>query len=267
MLRVRFISALVISIVLVGGAMWFRFVKIPPYTNPVATVTQVEQVESTSTDDLLLTDFFNTETSIPATSTTALSQTDLIGRQLFSDYLALKSEGKTTPDDINAFAASLAESIKNVNLSIPKINSNQVIVLPESETNLATYGNTMTNIRNKYKNLVATQTGNSGGDITDTNSSAFSTFMSALGKLYQAAANELLLVGVPASLAQNHVDLINYYLETGEVIKLISKTSEDPLQAYAALNIYTKNGGRESELLLNIQKTMMAHGIIFNSSI
>ena len=118
MLRVRFISALVISIVLVGGAMWFRFVKIPPYTNPVATVTQVEQVESTSTDDLLLTDFFNTETSIPATSTTALSQTDLIGRQLFSDYLALKSEGKTTPDDINAFAASLAESIKNHNLSI-----------------------------------------------------------------------------------------------------------------------------------------------------
>src|SRR3989338_452047 len=263
MLRVRFISALVISIALVGGALWFRFVRIPPYANQAVSVSQVETFSSDS--DPLLTDFFNTEASLPATSTTALSQTDLIGRQLFTDYLALKSEGKTTPDDINAFAASLAESIKNVNLSIPKINPNQVIVLPESETNLATYGNTMTNIRNKYKNLVATQTGNSGGDITDTNSSAFSTFMSALGKLYKAAANELLLVGVPASLATNHINLINYYLETAEVMRLIGNTSKDSLQAYAALNIYIKNSGRESELLLNIQRTFMAHGIIFNS--
>ena len=264
MSRIRFIGALAVSVALIGGALWFRFVRIAPYSAQVVSVSELEQLLS---EDAFLKDLYSATTTPRAISTTTLSQTDLIGRQLFSDYLALKSEGKTTPDDINAFAASLAESIKNVNLSIPKINSNQVIVLPESETNLATYGNTMTNIRNKYKNLVATQTGNSGGDITDTNSSAFSTFMSALGKLYQAAANELLLVGVPASLAQNHVDLINYYLETGEVIKLISKTSEDPLQAYAALNIYTKNGGRESELLLNIQKTMMAHGIIFNSSI
>ena len=265
MLPIRFISALAVSLALIGGAMWFRFVRIPPYTNQVVSVSQVESLSSEN--DPFLTDFFNTEASSSAASAPELSQTDLIGRQLFSDYLALKSEGETTPGNIDVLAKNLAESIRNVNLSIPKINSNQVIVLPESEANLAAYGNAMTNLRNKYKNLVAAQTESGGSDLANTDNPAFSTFMSALGKLYQAAANELLLVGVPASLAQNHVDLINYYLETGEVIKLISKTSEDPLQAYAALNIYTKNGGRESELLLNIQKTMMAHGIIFNSSI
>ena len=263
MLPIRFISALVISIALVGGAMWFRFVRIPPYTNQVVSVSQVESLSSES--DPFLTDFFNTKASSSAASAPELSQTDLIGRQLFSDYLALKSEGETTPGNIDVLAKNLAESIKNVNLSIPKINSNQVIVLPESEANLAAYGNAMTNLRNKYKNLVAAQTENSGGDITDTNTPAFSTFMGALGKLYQAAANELLLIGAPASLAQNHLNLINQYLENAEVMRLISNTSKDPLQAYAALSIYIKNSGRESELLLNIQKTLMAHGIIFNS--
>ena len=263
MLRVRFISALVISIALVGGALWFRFVRIPPYANQAVSVSQVETFSSDS--DPLLTDFFNTEASLPATSTTALSQTDLIGRQLFSDYLALKSEGKTTPDNIDVLAKSLAESIKNVSLSIPKVNPNQVIVLPESETSLATYGNAMTNLRNKYKNLVATQTESGGSDLANTDNPAFSTFMDAAGKLYKAAANELVLIGVPASLAQNHLNLINQYLENAEVMKLISNASEDPLQAYAALNIYIKNSGKESELLLNIQKTLMAHGIIFNS--
>ncbi|MDO8569314.1 MAG: hypothetical protein Q7R89_00805 [bacterium] len=263
MSQIRFIGALVISVALIGGAMWFRFVRIPPYAAEIIAVSPVEPLSSDN-DNAVLTDFFSTATSTPTTATT-LSRTDLIGRQLFTDYMALKSQGEATPENINALAENLAESIKNVDISIPKINPNQVIVVPESETSLATYGNMMTNIRNKYKNLVAAQTGNSGGNITDTNSPAFSTFMGAIGKLYQAAANELLLVGVPASLAQNHVNLINHYLETTEVLKLISNTAKDPIQAYAALNIYSKNGGREAELLLNIQKTMLAHGIIFSS--
>lgn len=262
--RVRFIGALVISIALIGGAVWFRFVRIPPYTNPVATVTQVE---STSTDDLLLTDFFNTEASTSSvTSTTELSQTELIGRQLFTDYLELKSKGQATPDNINAFAEKLAESINNINISISKINSNKIVVLPESEASLAAYGTAMTNLRNKYKNLVAAQTKSSGGDITNINSPAYSIFMNAMGKLYKTAADELVLIGVPTSLAQNHVNLINQYLENAEVMRLIGNTSKDPLPAYAALSIYIKNSGREAELLLNIQKTLMAHGIIFNGT-
>lgn len=268
MSQMRFIGALAVSIALIGGAMWFRFVRIPPYTtSSVVAVSQVDKVNTPSPDDAqVLTDFFSTATSTPGTSATTLSQTDLIGRQLFSDYMALKSQGPVTANNIKALAENYAESVKNVEISIPKVNQGQVIVLPDSETNLIIYSNVMTNLRSKYKNLVATQTENSGGDITDVNSKAFSTFMSAIGKLYKAAANELLFVGVPTSLATNHLNLINHYLETAEVMKLISNTIEDPVRAYAALNIYTKNGEKETELLLNIQKTMLAHGIIFNST-
>ena len=263
--RIRFIGALAISIALIGGAMWFRFVRIAPYTAQVISVSEVEPLSSE--DSLLLTDFFSTETTLSTTSTTTLSQTDLIGRQLFTDYMALKSQGELTPDDIKALAGKYAESIKNSDVSIPKANINQIIVLSDSEVNLAAYGNAITNIRNKYKNLVTTEAQNSGGDITDTSSQAFSTFMGAVGKLYKSAADELLLVRVPTSLAQNHVDLINNYLESAEVMTSISGTAKDPIRAYATLSIYAQHSEKESELLLNIQKTLMANGIIFDSSI
>ena len=181
--------------------------------------------------------------------------------------MALKSRGELTPDDIKTLADKYAESIKNSDVSIPKVNLNQVIVLPDSEVNLAAYGNAITNIRNKYKNLVTTQAQNSGGDITDTGSQAFSTFMGTVGKLYKSAADELLLVRVPASLALNHIDLINNYLESAEVMTSISGTAKDPIRAYATLSIYAQHSEKESELLLNIQKTLMANGIIFDSSI
>lgn len=261
---IRLIIAFAVSIALISGAMWFRFVRIPPYS---AQLVSVEGVEPFSSEEDFLENLSNTDTSLYATSTTTLSQTDLIGRQLFSDYMGLKSQGQVTPENIKALADRYAEEIKNFDISIPKVNPNQIIVLPDSEENLAMYGNAITSIRNKYKNLVAAEVENSGGDITDTTSQAFSKFMGAVGKLYQASVNELLLVGVPATLASNHIELINNYLESAEVMESISNTSQDPVRAYAALNIYAQHTEKESELFLNIQKVMMANGIIFNSGI
>ena len=263
--RIQFIGALAVSMALIGGAMWFRFVRIPPYA---AESVSVQEIEQSPSEDAFLKDLLNTDTSPSATSTTTtLSQTDLIGRRLFSDFMALKSRGEVTPDDINALAENYAESIKNIDISIPKVNPNQIIVLPDSEKNLTLYGNAMANIRNKYKNLVAIQAENGGDGIRDVSSQAFSTFMGAVGKLYQASVNELLLVGVPTTLALNHINLINNYLESAEIMKLLSDTAKEPVRAYAALNIYAQHTEQESELFLNIQKTMMANGIILNSSI
>ena len=262
MSRIRFIGALVVSVALIGGALWFRFVRIAPYSAQVVSVSELEQLLS---EDAFLKDLYSATTTPRVTSTTTLSQTDLIGREMLTDYLSLKSKGEVTPDNLVSLADKYAEGIMNLDIKTRKASLNQIIVLPDSEANLATYGNTMTNIRSKYKALVAAQYTGSG--IADINSAAFSVFMGATGKLYQAFANELLLVRVPVSLAGNHLELVNNYLENAEVMKLISNTSKNPTQAYAALNIYTQNTEKESKLLLKIQTTLMANGIIFNSNI
>ena len=232
MSRIRFIGALVVSVALIGGALWFRFVRIAPYSAHIVSVSELEQ---RSSEDAFLKDLYSATTTPRVTSTTTLSQTDLIGRGILTDYLSLKSKGEVTPDNLVSLADKYAESIINLDIETRKASLNQIMVLPDSEANLATYGNTITNIRSKYKALIIAQ--HTGSGIADINGATFSTFMGAAGKLYQASANELLLVRVPVSLAGNHLDLINNYLENAEGMKLISNTSKNPLKPYAALTI------------------------------
>src|SRR3989344_8385598 len=251
--RIGFIGAIFFSIILIGGALWFRFVRIPPYSAHLASLQKIEQPPSGNT---LLEDFYNADTAFATTSATALTKTESVGRGLFSDYIGLKSQGTVSSSSINALASKYAESIANFDLSIQKTNRDQIISVPETEANLTIYGNTMANIRNKYKNLVATQVQNSGSGPADIRSQTFSTFMGKIGKIYQASADELLLVKVPVSLAENHMNLINNYLESAKVMEYLGNTSKDSAQAYAAITIYVKNSGKESALLLNIQKKM-----------
>lgn len=261
---IRLTIALSISVALIGGAMWFRFGQ-TTYTS--SNIVAVDNLEPSLSNDAFLEDFLATSTlaSTKTTSTEPLSQTDIIGRQLFSDYIALKSQGQVTPSNINALADKYAEGIINLNISARQVSLNQIIVVLDSEENLAIYGNAVVNIRNKYKNLVTAQYG--VGGVTDINSTAFSTFMSTVGKLYQSAANELLSIKIPLPLAKNHVDLVNNYLVTAEAMESISHFSDDPAQALASLNVRTKNAEEEVELFLNIQQTMMANGIILSSGI
>ena len=262
--RIGFVSAILFSIALIGGALWFRFVRIPPYLADMASLQRVEQLPS---GDTLLEDFYNAGATLATTSSDQLTKAQSLGRGLFSDYIGLKSQGAVNSNSIKALATEYAEKMANFDLSIQKVSRDQIVVIPDSEINLTTYGNTMGNIRNKYKNLVASQAQIAGKNIVDIGSPAFSTFMRATGKIYQASADELLVVKVPTSLVENHMNLINNYLVSSKIMESLGNVPGDPMQAYAALNIYVKNSGEESNLLLNIQKVMLANGIIFNSII
>lgn len=258
----RFSGALVVSIALIGGALWFRFVKVPPYTAPLVTVK--ENLELTS-DSALLKDFVGGSTTPRTVSTTTLSEADSLGRQIFSEYIGLKSKGNLTQNSINALADKYAETIINTDIPVDKVTINQLIVLPDSELNLKNYGTAITNIRLRYKGLVSSQYG--GSSVTDITSPAFSKFMGEVGSLYGSAAKELLAVGVPTSLSENHMNLINNYLESAEALKLISEISKNPMDAYAGLNVYSKNIDGEAVLLGKIKARLTASGIIFDSNI
>lgn len=260
---IRLTIAFSISIVLIGGAVWFRFGQT---TYVSSNIIAVETSEPALSEETFLADFLATSTSISTKTTRAepLSQIDLISRGLFSDYIALKSQGQATPNNINTLAGKYAESLAIQSIQTQQITLNQIIIVPDSKENLTLYGDNVINIRNKYKNLLITQY-NKNTNLADPNSPAFSTFMSTAGKLYQSFADELLVTKVPVSLSKNHTDLINNYLVSARAMNMLSNISEDPTQIYVALNTQAKNSREEESFILNIQQTMMANGIIFNN--
>jgi len=261
MSRICFISALSISIALIGGALWFRFGKVEYVPQNIVVL---ENIDTLTSEDSSLADF---KLSTTTGSNEPLTSTDQLSRQLFSDFITLKSQDQVTSSNIDVIATKYAESISSADISsipVNAVNINQIVVVSDTEENFASYGAAIINIRAKYKNLVASLSGEST-NLTDPESGAFYVFMGEAGKLYQVAAKELISIRTPVSLSSNHMSLINSYLKSAGLMELISNTPQDPLKAYPALNTYIQSSGEESALLLNIQQILQAYGITFSS--
>lgn len=258
----RLTIALSISVALIGGAMWFRFGQT---TYTTSNIVAVETFEPALSEEAFLADFLATSTPVSTKTASAkpLSQEDLMGRQLFSDFIALKSQGQATPSNISALATQYAESIAGQSIQARQITSNQIIIVTDSEENLATYGNTVMSTRKKYQNLVSAEV-NKGG-LTSGKPLEIAQFINAVGKLYRSFGEELLLLKVPASLAENHVKLINNYFGSAEVMNIFTDISEDPTGVFVALKSQAENSTEEQVLILNIQTVLRVNGIILDS--
>lgn len=263
MLRIRLIGAISISIVLIGGAIWFRFGQ-ETYTQ--SNIVAINNEDPILLKETFLAEFASSDAEFATTSTPSkpLNQTDLVSRGLFSDYISLKSQNQATENNLGFLASKYAKDIANTDISIYQVSINKISVVSDSETNLITYSNTVSSIRNKYKNLVIAEHGRSTG-LTNPDSLSIYSFMKIVGGLYSKAANELLAVKAPISLAQNHLSLINIYFGNADLLKLFSGAPQDPVPALAALNSYAQNTEKESLVLSNIRRTLQANGIIFNS--
>ena len=262
MSRIRLIGAFFISIASIAGASWFRFIQIPPYQR--AELVAVEEIADLTSDDVFLEDILSSNPNTSDVSATPLTQTDVVGRQLFSDYISLASQNKTSSDDFNFLATKYAESILR---ETPKkvTRPDELSITTNSEENLRIYGNAVLEIRTKYRNLVIAQY--QGGNISNVNGPEFKSLVKNTSFLYGNAARELLALPVPASLANNHAALINNYFASAEAMRELSNISEDPIKSFAALNTQAKNSQEEEDLFLKIQMMLAANGITFERGI
>ncbi len=260
MSRLQLKLAILISVVLIGGATANRLIN---STKEASNLIALKNTGSVQNNDTSLQDISPAySTSTPSSiKTETLTQTDLIGRQLFSDYLSLSSSGQATDDNINALAGSYAENLSNLS-TIADISTDKITPEEDTVDNLSAYGDSVIAIHTKYQNLASAL---STKGVSDIKSVAFVSFANSMSSLYSRAASELLLLKVPASLVENHVALVNNYLSSADAAKTLSTISKDPAGAYSALVTQQKNSQEEIALFENIHRTLMSNGIITNS--
>lgn len=257
MSRSRIVFAICISVALVSGATWFRFAQAIEYSANLVSLDRLEQ-------DYLLADMsgdFITDTTLSEDPKEPLSQTDIISRQLFSDYIALKSQGQVTPTNLNALAEKYASQI-TLTENLVYVDKSQITIVPDSDNALQNYGEMILKMRSRYRNLINNLTDQTKFDnIFDPE---FKSFMISVADLYDNAAEDLKNLPTPSSLADNHVKLINNYLSSAEASGALANIDQNPLGAYAALNMQAKNSGKEATLFSNIQVTLLSKGIFLN---
>src|SRR5262245_34471639 len=113
MSKARLIFALILSVALIGGATWFRAAGTHAEKAKLAVVNSQDALEPLS-DEEIAADYM-TPRATSSTITTQLSDTDLVGRQLFSDYMGLVADGHATKENLDTLAAKYSENILSLN--------------------------------------------------------------------------------------------------------------------------------------------------------
>jgi hypothetical protein len=267
MTRFRLTLAILMTVLLIGVASFKRFASPQIYVANLAAIKADEAISANAAANAMLAENYADLEGDPATSSTTphLSNTDLVSRQFMSSYLAMAADGEATDENIDALGNQFADSITTLNTYKQEVMGD-LSVVPDSQDRLKTYSIKLATIYEKYQGLTIS-TVKSAGNISDTSSPRFASSMKALAVLFNRAAVELENIDVPASLADNHLRLVNNYLSSASAFSSLARVSIDSASAYGALATQAENSGEENSILQNIQSALALKGIPLSTSI
>lgn len=255
------------AVVLIAGALLVRYNNSREERFNLAELVAIENTSEPVDIEAIMGTSKNEGTS-SAQPDKPLTNTDMISRQLFADYLDLSASSQNNQKGLGYLANQYAQNILKQD-TIPKkqITTTEINVVADSSEAKLAYSTKVFALRNKYTALARTTLDSQGtGGVLDINSIA--VFGKQISEMYSNAAEEMIaLPGVPVSLAETHVAIIKNYLESSEAMKKLSQLQNDPLLLYSALKTQSENSKREEELFIEVQTQAFSNGIIFGNDI
>lgn len=260
-MRARILLTLIFSFSLIGVSLVFRFSS----KNGSVALTTVANQEIQPAEIVDIADISHIASSTPSTP---LSDTDLISRQLFSEYIQVSMNGQSTTPNLQILGGKYAEGILNqYNISSSqKISAKNLLATKDSPALLSQYEKQITTLHEKYAGIAKALSVPSptSDDIADP---ALQKFFTTLSTLYKQAAGEFGAMAVPASFLQTHAALVNNYLSSAEMMQNLSAYSDDPLKLYAVIKKQTENQKEEEELFKHIELSLKNYGASSNTSL
>ncbi len=206
-------------------------------------------------------DSLNSYTEASSTQATPeeLTGTDLVGRQLISDYLSLANNGQATDDNLSALAEKYVDSIPTL-ISAEQVAYADFTYSDNSHASLEKYGKDIEGIYRQYATkLLALQS--MAGLKNIVMGTDFSVSMKKVGDLYQDTANKMKEVAVPKLLAEKHLNLTNAYLKNAAAALSLTVADDDPTRGFAGLIMLSDSTDNEASLLVEIQQILTTNGI------
>lgn len=252
MARFPFIFSLTLSILLISGAGWYRLSE--KSSGEAVLLTVKDNISAQYAGEAYLGGESATST-LPGGTT--LSEADLVARQLFSDYISLRSNGQVSPENLADLAEKYAVSLLQSD-EITPVTLDQIKIVADSNERLVAYNQKISALRAKHVGAARI----SGSEFVDVFDESFINLMIRASLQYKLAAQDLASTEVPASLASNHVALINNYLSSSLRLSSMAKINEHPITALSAMKKQSENSMREEELISNIRVKLISRGLL-----
>ena len=179
----------------------------------------------------------------------SLTTTDIIGRDVFSAYVAMKKGDTLTPDAVNAFAKEAAAKAAERSPAFTETytQSNTKIIQDNSQEAYKTYANALGVLFAKYYgstlNDIEKARQDEMGLIKKGISTEDAVALKALEKnsaFNTLFASTLMKIAVPSGLAQAHTAIANDYSIIAQALDRIVNIDTDPMGNISALQTYQK---------------------------
>ena len=261
-MRFKLALSVCIALLLIVTAVWYR------YQNQVISsdggfVEQELAVESIDYEEYLLGQLRTglVASTSPETDSGELTATDLVGRQLFLDFLNMSSKGEATEENILSLANLYEENIVSLR-GYEKMGPLELTVVPTTKENLIRYGEAVSEIYLRYQKLVEAETSMVDDSIFSSINPSSKQFASSLDKIFSLEAEEMRKLKVPQTLAETHLELTNNYLARAWFYRAIAEADTDPVLAFAAIASQDKNLAEETALQQKILDELEKYGIL-----
>lgn len=247
-MRSGIILAIIVSLILVGGASWSRLSSSKSVPNLIA-VEQNRAADAAQLQEVLVN--YQNPTSTPV-SVEPLTGTDLIGRQLILDYIGLAQSGEATEENLSILAERYVESIPTLIIA-RKISYTDLNIVPNSRASLINYAAAIEKIYLNYSSKLM-------GAYSE-ESTQMAAASSKMSYIYSETADKLTRLIVPSELAEAHLLLINTYLGNSAAMEAVAKMEADPASAFAGLIALKSSSEKEQEALSEIEEILKDNGV------
>lgn len=250
-MRGRLAIALSVSLVLIGFASWSRLsVRDSAQPNLIA----VAQFNADPQE--ILNDFLAPKTASTTPVSGLLTNTDMVSRQLFLDYMNLATNGEVSNATIETLAENYAQNIPL--LQGERVNYLDIKTVTDTGANFRKYSNGLAAIYTQHAQNVGRAYAGETGESLD--GSYYSSSKSAAAA-YRKTALALKDLSVPATLASIHLELVNRHFSSATGLEAVAQADEDPLTAMSGLITISENVEQEVLALHAIEKVLNANGL------
>lgn len=195
------------------------------------------------------------------------TETDIISKKLFAEYINLKQSGNFNEESVAATANNLvSEEIQNkkvIQYYFPK----DIKTFPsDNKLLLKSYGNSFASIKTKYeKQYLENPLVREGGTVNLTDPE-FLKGLIRVSEVYKNMALELSKIAAPKDLAETHLEILNNYMASSDGLKEMSALSTDPVLGMIGTQRHMEAEEKGKDLLKTVAENLFENGIIFSKN-
>lgn len=252
------VVAIGIAILMLGGALWYRFT--PSHTATLATTTpEVLSIEEASarlsldtdgdgfpdwqevirgSDPESATNTPQTVASVQGTATTSSSGADTLARTFVNSYLSATQNGSISLSDPNAFGSALAQTIQEPTIAYTIVLAKDIHTTEDSDDAQNTYQKTLRDVVDPISKASEPEIA-IYGRLLEGQASADADLAQTIA-VYQSVAQGMRAMTVPKSALLVHLGAVNAIGFYAAVLDAMRTHIADSISSLALMRTYNE---------------------------